>query len=292
MKISAPFPYFGGKSLIADEVWRRFGNPKYYIEPFFGSGAALLARPSPPREEIVNDIDGFIANFWRAMSKDAAAVAQWADYPINEIDLYARHGWLIGVKSELVTRMESDPEYYDAKIAGWWVWGLSQWIGKEWCGEKRHRRIPLLTHHCGVHQKTLSTGLLDYFTLLQQRLRRVSVCCGDWKRVIAWQGSPEEVCAIFLDPPYADTKRGDVYSHEAYTLGNDVEKWALEYGDDLRRRIALCGYEGNYNMPESWTCVAWKAPGGYGNRGKENPNRFRERVWFSPNCLNPAPTLF
>ncbi len=45
MKLKAPFPYFGGKSRVADEVWRRFGNPKTYVEPFCGSCAVLLARP-------------------------------------------------------------------------------------------------------------------------------------------------------------------------------------------------------------------------------------------------------
>jgi DNA adenine methylase len=29
--------------------------------------------------------------------------------------------------------MERDPHYYDAKIAGWWCWGLCCWIGGGWC---------------------------------------------------------------------------------------------------------------------------------------------------------------
>jgi site-specific DNA-adenine methylase len=44
MKLKAPFPYFGGKSRIAAEVWRRFGDVKTYVEPFCGSCAVLLAR--------------------------------------------------------------------------------------------------------------------------------------------------------------------------------------------------------------------------------------------------------
>jgi len=34
---------------------------------------------------------------------------------------------------ELAARLETDPDYYDAKIAGWWVWGLCCWIGGGWC---------------------------------------------------------------------------------------------------------------------------------------------------------------
>jgi hypothetical protein len=29
--------------------------------------------------------------------------------------------------------MEGDPEYFDAQIAGWWLWGVNAWIGSGWC---------------------------------------------------------------------------------------------------------------------------------------------------------------
>jgi DNA adenine methylase len=73
MKLKAPFPWFGGKSRVADLVWERFGDPVNYVEPFFGSGAVLLGRPTPARTETVNDLDCFIANFWRAVQKRAGA---------------------------------------------------------------------------------------------------------------------------------------------------------------------------------------------------------------------------
>lgn len=45
MRFCAPFPWFGGKSMIAPKVWERFGEPEAYAEPFAGSAAMLLARP-------------------------------------------------------------------------------------------------------------------------------------------------------------------------------------------------------------------------------------------------------
>lgn len=43
-------------------------------------------------------------------------------------------------------------------------------------------------------------------------------------------------------------------------------------------RIALCGYEGEHAMPPSWSCLSWKARGGYGSqaRGSDNINAARE----------------
>ena len=132
--LKSPFPYFGGKSRAAELIWSRFGGVRNYVEPFFGSGAVLLKRPLPfEGNETVNDKDGMIANFWRALAHDPEATAHYADNPVNETDLHARHIWLVENRETLTARLEGDPEFYDAKVAGWWVWGISCWIGSGWC---------------------------------------------------------------------------------------------------------------------------------------------------------------
>jgi hypothetical protein len=30
-------------------------------------------------------------------------------------------------------RLMGDPDYHDPRIAGWWIWGISCWIGGGWC---------------------------------------------------------------------------------------------------------------------------------------------------------------
>lgn len=132
--LKAPFPWFGGKSRVAHLVWNAFGDTANYVEPFAGSLAVLLGRPHAPRIETVNDLDCYLANFWRAVQYAPEEVARWADWPVNEIDLHARHRWLVA-QSEFRERMRGDPEYFDARVAGWWVWGICQWIGGGWCAE-------------------------------------------------------------------------------------------------------------------------------------------------------------
>jgi DNA adenine methylase len=137
-----PYVYFGGKRSIAPVVWERLGNVKAYVEPFFGGGAVFWLRPpehfalGEKRWELLNDIDGMIVNFLRAVYHDPDAVAHYADWHITELDLTARHIWLVNQKESLVQRLEADPEYYDAKIAGWWVWGINNWIGSGWCSSR------------------------------------------------------------------------------------------------------------------------------------------------------------
>jgi hypothetical protein len=131
--LKSPYPFFGGKASVASLVWGRFGIVDNYVEPFFGSGAVLLAAPQIAQHESINDRNGFICNFWRATQRDPSAVADAADYPINECDLHARHAWLVTRQEDMTTRLMGDPDYYDTKAAGWWLWGICQWIGSGWC---------------------------------------------------------------------------------------------------------------------------------------------------------------
>jgi len=133
--MKAPFPWFGGKRRVADVVWSALGDVDNYVEPFAGSLACLLERPTAHRgqAETVNDADRFLANFWRALAADPYEVASWADWPVNEADLEARHLWLVTEGRHRVEAMAADPDWFDAKVAGWWVWGINSWIGSGWC---------------------------------------------------------------------------------------------------------------------------------------------------------------
>jgi DNA adenine methylase len=341
----APFPWFGGKSRVADMVWRAFGEVPNYVEPFAGSLAVLLARPSPPKIETVNDKDCYLANFWRAVQAAPEAVAAHANWPVNEADLHARHLWLV-CQEGFRQRMMTDAEYFDVRIAGWWVWGISCWIGSGWCvmpnwngrihaaghrgrgihaesrrdaGNKMWRKRPSLgrsgrgVHGMGLKQQIPdlagdsgaagrgihASGLgeeradatIEWMQALCERLRNVRVCCGDWSRVMG--RSPTEcigITGILLDPPYGtDALRSkNIYSEDDLTIAAAVRDWAVEHGDDERYRIALCGYEGEHQMPESWRCLQWKANGGLANagNGQGRENAMRERIWFSPHCLD------
>ncbi len=304
-KLRAPFPYFGGKSKVAPLVWSRLGDVRNYVEPFFGSGAMLLGRPDWPFEngnriETVNDKDCFLANFWRALKNAPDEVAEHADWPVNEADLHARHLWLVNVGREHVEKLRTDPDYFDVKIAGWWVWGICQWIGTGWCHHPEWPQPPHLGNALGNGIVTWQNRgeLYEYFDRLAARLSRVRICCGDWQRVCGYTPTVKQgLTGVFLDPPYnGDAKRkADLYAVDDLSVSNDVRKWCLENGSDKRLRIAFAGYAGEgHEELEShgWEVVAWKANGGYGSQGSGDDtngrnNAKKERIWFSPHCLKP-----
>jgi hypothetical protein len=323
--LKAPFPWFGGKSAVADAVWRRFGTVKNYVEPFFGSGAMLLGRPDwrpgVRLVETVNDADGLLSNFWRALKADPEGVAAAADWPVNEADLHARHLWLVGQREALTDRLMGDPEWYDVRAAGWWVWGASAWIGSGWCsgvgpwvardglmvrreqlphlssaqGVNRKlpemasnrgvtRQMPEVDHSRGVHTNTVADILLP----VADRIRHVKVACGDWSRITGRSSTGQtgnlRGSAVFLDPPYDEGV--------GYTGGGgvsaDVWAWACEQGGNPLLRIAVCGYEDGREVPPGWRVLPWATGGGYGNQsddGEGRANARRERVWFSPACI-------
>jgi hypothetical protein len=398
MTIRAPFPWFGGKSRAAHLVWAAFGDVPNYVEPFAGSLAVLLGRPTAPRVETVNDLDCYLANFWRAVKFAPVELAEHADWPVNEADLHARHRWLVA-QDEFRARIRREPKYFDVQIAGWWVWGLCQWIGGGWCassnwgewnrgapsdnktaeqgrrpslqrgngihaGGKRPRgqhtaeeaRRPNLHASNGVHRRSLpekkpmltgghgegvgvnrrrrdlagssewekrpvlgrggrgvnlsqqipnlsgdagaagrgihATGqsngpLIEWMNTLAARLRRVRVCCGDWTRVLGRSATETiGVTGVMLDPPYNTDAGRDpsLYAVEDLEVSHKVREWALAHGDNPKFRIALCGYEGEHEMPSTWERVEWKANGGYAASAGNHENAKRERIWFSPHC--------
>lgn len=163
-----PFPYFGSKRKIVDMVWDRLGNPVNVVEPFAGSLAVLLARPHAPTIETVNDLDGHLINLWRSIQQAPDIVAHYADQPVHEIELHARHKYLTALRGRLAARLLDDPFYCNPMIAGWWIWGLCAWIGSGWCSGSQPKKRPELgagesgrpRNGKGVHTKGMHSGQL------------------------------------------------------------------------------------------------------------------------------------
>jgi hypothetical protein len=305
--ILAPFPWFGGKARVAGRIWARLGEVDNYVEPFCGSAAVLLACPFDLKVSTINDADGYVANFWRSVHNAPDDVARWADWPVNENDLFARHVWLIRQRGELVRQLETDPDYYDAKIAGWWVWGCCAWIGSGWCagdgpwavedgqvvnvkgnaGRGVNRQLPHLGNAGRGVGEAITEILQGYMRALSDKLRKTRVTCGDWARVVTPSVTFRHgLTGVLLDPPYGDGSFD--YSgggNDDKAIAAQVRQWCVENGDNSQLRIALCGYD-DVTMPAGWSALRWKARKGYQVAG--NDQSHRETVWFSPHCRTPA----
>ena len=113
MKVPQAFSYFGGKSRVAHEIWKRFGHVSIYLEPFAGSAAVLLSCPYTIQTEILNDKYSLITNFFRAAKYAPKQTARYARNLISETELHAIQDYLISQKDLLTKKLEDDLEYFD-----------------------------------------------------------------------------------------------------------------------------------------------------------------------------------
>jgi hypothetical protein len=125
---------------------------------------------------------------------------------------------------------------------------------------------------------------------LAARLRTARVACGDWQRVCTPSVTTRHgLTAILLDPPYGEgAQEYSVGGNADKSLAMDVWQWATENGNDPLLRIAVCGYEDGRTVPDGWETLRYTARKGYQQDTASAVNRFRECIWFSPNCLKPT----
>ena len=319
--LTAPFPYFGGKSRAADLIWSRFGiDCGNYVEPFFGSGAVLLNRPEAFSGWMtVNDLDGLLANLWRSMKYAPNMVADAACSPVNEADLHARHLWLVTNRERITSRLMADPYYHEPEAAGWWAWGACSWIGGGWCagdgpwhavldsdgvpsltigngGRGVKRPLPHLSGGRGVNRQLPAIGKAA--GVLHRNHPKKLEWLQEWFADLQEKLQDVRVCC-------GDWSRimsigtmtrngtaavlldppysltGAVYAQDSSTVSGDVREWCKANGDNQALRIALCGHDTEHNDLEQMGWSVETWNKAGGYQGKDD----RERIWFSPHCL-------
>ena len=88
--------------------------------------------------ETINDAWAFVSNFWRAVKLAPKEVARFCDWPVNAIDLQARHRWLFRtVRRPRTGKMTADTELVRAEGCRMVGLGHSLWIGEGWCVPER-----------------------------------------------------------------------------------------------------------------------------------------------------------
>lgn len=306
--LASPFPYRGGKRRWAAEVWRRFGQPDRYLEPFGGSLAMLLSAPAPAKSELICERSNFVVNAWRAIQEAPDEVAKFADRPTFHADLMAASNWLWEWRERCdALGAFRDLDWYDARAAGLWIWGQSIAIGQEFPLSRRSRNgIPSVAKSPsgqGVSAQALTLGagddrLVPWLRALSRRLHHVIILSRDWQAIrsnsvtMRTKSSGDNlITAVFADPPYRQAQQRN---HQKYgMLGADFDavaeesyRWltAPEQGEDPRMRIAFCMHDGDFPIPAGWEKVT-KAMSS--RLAYSQPTT--DCVIFSPHCLLDAP---
>jgi DNA adenine methylase len=194
--LKPPFSYFGGKTRIAEKIAALLPAHEHYVEPFAGSLAVLLAKPSS-RQETVNDLSGGLVNFWQVLRDRPADLERACALTPHSRAEYEDAWEDAGDDLERARRV--------------WV-QLTQGRGGRLVREGwRHHERAL-----GVHVPGDMAGHVRRFAPAASRLAGVSLECRPALEVIAAYGRHREVL-IYADPPYlgdARTADKDRYASE------------------------------------------------------------------------------
>jgi hypothetical protein len=291
------FPYIGGKYTVASEINRRFGAIDTRIDAFTGSSSWILAS-EPVRYEIVNDLDGYVVNYLRAIKYAPEEVARHLDFPRAELELIAYHHYTRDKLPELVARLGGDPDYYDPVIAARWAYVMAYKLDPSllkpggWL-----TRDGRLVYERGVGRKrgSMTSNASSYSLVSSENagfrntsLRSLNDCAAFKYSGTILRLSPRNqkhshirrcrhsvstrptraTCGISTTTPTAQM------SGIAPRAGRSLN------GDNPKLRIAVCGYsdeESDALFPPDWARFIWRRIG-------IGQNKDMECIWFSPHC--------
>ena len=241
--LSAPFPYFGGKTKLADTIAANLPEHGHYVEPFAGSLAVLLAKPRS-RMETVNDLDGNLMAFWRVLRDQPDELARVIDltphsraeheaaYDLDGLDDLerARRVWVVLAQGRGATLRRTGWRFY--RNPGGSTYSMPEYL----------------------------TAYSSRVGPAAERIHGVSLECRDALDVIRDYGQHQDVL-LYCDPPYLGSTRSANYKHEMTT--DDQHRELAEALSEAKASVVLSGYhsplyddlyEGWYRMEMSaWT---------------------------------------
>lgn len=170
---------------------------KQYNEPFFGGGAIFFAKP-PSEVEFINDINGEMVNFYRAIKIRFDELKQEVDCTLHSEFQHKQAQCIYG-----------NPSTHSEIMRAWAVWVLS-----------KQSIYAILTNGWSVSiDKSKATQVQwskeTFTSLYAKRLERTSIFCRD---AIAVINSTDRTTSFhYVDPPYYNADMGH---YGGYTLSD------------------------------------------------------------------------
>jgi len=184
----SPFAYYGGKVGLAPRIIELMPAHRVYMEPFFGSGAVLFAKPQS-RFEIVNDIDRNVVTFFEVLRTRFDELEH-----VCSLTPHSRSEYVAADLAEEVDDLE--------RARRFWV-RVNQSFAKT-------ASVQTGWSITTARSSSVPTSILNRigrFADAVQRLMHCSIECCDAPGLIERLATDDTL--IYADPPYlAETRRG------------------------------------------------------------------------------------
>lgn len=220
-----PISYYGGKQQLVSTLLNMMPSHFNYCEGFAG-GAALFWAKEPSKQDIINDINSEVFNFWKVCQdkKKYMLLKEKIKNAINSRELhrevhniYKNNNEFDDVTRAFVFYYMTNFSFNNSINAGWK-------FGK---GTDRRKR--------GEHFKNKIDTFDDY---ILQRLKNVQIDNVDILRFLKnWDN---ENTFFYLDPPYPEANQGH-YEKEGFTMDSFVK--LLEKLTTIKGKFLLSSYD-------------------------------------------------
>lgn len=266
--------YPGSKGRIADWIVEHIPPHDFYVEPFFGSGAVLFAKPRSAAE-IVNDVDGNVVNFFRVCRNMPEELARAlylspcsrAEYEAVEED---------GAGKEL--HMTGDSLEDARRFAIRCIQGTGNRLGQRVGWKKDVNNVASNTARSWSY-------LPDKIAPVAERLRGVAIENMDAFELIKRHNTKRTF--LYCDPPYLESTRGgNIYRHDMPDRRSHEKLLKLLLNH--KGTVILSGYENDlYN--ETLVAARWNKDSKetYVQGGAHRT----ETIWFNFD-YEPEQTMF
>lgn len=181
--VHPPAAYIGGKRILAKTVIERINATPHtgYAEAFVGMGGVFLRRDRAPKTEVINDINGDVANLFRILQRHYPQFMETLKFQITSRREFQR---LADCNPSTLTDLERAARflYLQRTAFGGKVTGQTFGVVKDGGGRFNLTRLaPVLED---VHE----------------RMAGVVIECLDWRDFIPRYDRPGML--FYLDPPY------------------------------------------------------------------------------------------
>ncbi len=265
--MTPPLKWHGGKHYLAPKLWAiaKAVPHIHRVEPYFGGGAFTLASEPEGYSEVVNDINGPLANFWRVLQDPF-------DFEVFERKAqttpFSERAWMdSGDENTIGSPIDAAFNFFvrcRQSMSG-------RMKGFAPLSRTRTRR--------GMNEQASAwMACVDGLPEVHARLRRVVILNQDALEVIKSQDGPQTL--FYLDPPYLHETRvsTDEYAHE---MTREQHKALLETLSKIQGKFMLSGYDnGLYQAFEDawhWHRVMFDLPNN--SASGEKKRRMTEVVW-------------
>lgn len=182
-----PAPTIGGKRNLAQAVTQLIQSVEHdlYAEPFVGLGGIFLRRRYRPPMEIINDLDGDVANLFRVLQRHFTPFLDMLRYQVTSRVHFER---LNDTPPESLTDLERAARFLYVQTVAFG-------------GKRRGRNFGMVTEG-GARFDT--TRLVPALADLNERLAGVVIESLDWRAFLDRYDRPGAL--FYLDPPYSGTE--------------------------------------------------------------------------------------